>query len=349
MLVLKLHRLGRISFRAVKNTRDYLRSRSSGSWLYLSRIAAAREYAALCTLSENGFPVPQPVACSRHTVLMERIDGLPLSKVSKVGDAAALFEELMDLTERLARCGIIHGDFNEFNIMLVEEMDNIDNEDRKSTEDGDVVINPGLDTIQASDAKNVHVKPILIDFPQIISTVHPNASEYFDRDVACLKRFFSSKLKYDVDSTGPVLTELLESAKPSTENNSSLRLDIVIEAAGFNLKKVQAMNQEQKAHEMCQMTSGGPPETASDVTISNQTQEMYLKDDKANDIFFNEVSHSANNTLSDAHDTMETENVAIQSDGGIAAAPVSHSSSILSLSPRQHSKSSAKMKTGWAI
>ncbi len=44
MLALKLHRLGRTSFRAVKSKRDYLRDRSSASfsWLYLSRLAALK-------------------------------------------------------------------------------------------------------------------------------------------------------------------------------------------------------------------------------------------------------------------------------------------------------------------
>lgn len=45
ILVMKLHRLGRVSFRAVKSKRDYLCHRSSYSWLYLSRLAALKEYA----------------------------------------------------------------------------------------------------------------------------------------------------------------------------------------------------------------------------------------------------------------------------------------------------------------
>jgi hypothetical protein len=36
-IVLKLHRLGRISFRSVRKNRDYLRHRQSANWLYMSR------------------------------------------------------------------------------------------------------------------------------------------------------------------------------------------------------------------------------------------------------------------------------------------------------------------------
>jgi len=46
----------------------------------------------------------------------------------------------MDLIVRLAQYGLIHGDFNEFNIMITDDD-----------------------------------KPILIDFPQMISTSHANA------------------------------------------------------------------------------------------------------------------------------------------------------------------------------
>jgi len=42
IFALKLHRLGRTSFRAVKSKRDYLGKRSSFSWLYLSRLAALK-------------------------------------------------------------------------------------------------------------------------------------------------------------------------------------------------------------------------------------------------------------------------------------------------------------------
>lgn len=42
---LKLHRLGRTSFRNLKNKRDYHKHRHKMSWLYLSRLSAMKEYA----------------------------------------------------------------------------------------------------------------------------------------------------------------------------------------------------------------------------------------------------------------------------------------------------------------
>jgi RIO kinase 2 len=60
--------------------------------------------------------------------------------VYEVADVESLYDELMDLIVRLGNHGVIHGDFNEFNLMITNEG-----------------------------------KPILIDFPQMMSTSHPNA------------------------------------------------------------------------------------------------------------------------------------------------------------------------------
>ena len=84
-----INSLGRISFRTVKQNRDYLRGRKSASWMYLSRLAAQKEFAFMKVLFpinpfnkqvlyENGFPVPQPIEQNRHQVVMEFIDAFPL-------------------------------------------------------------------------------------------------------------------------------------------------------------------------------------------------------------------------------------------------------------------------------
>lgn len=39
------HSLGRVSFRAIKEKRDYLGRRKSASWMYMSRLAAQKEWA----------------------------------------------------------------------------------------------------------------------------------------------------------------------------------------------------------------------------------------------------------------------------------------------------------------
>lgn len=161
-LCLKLHRLGRICFRNVKEKRDYHGKRHKMSWLYLSRISATREFAYMKALYDRGFPVPEPIDFNRHCVVMELVDGYPLTNICEVGNVEALYDDLMNLIVRLGNSGVIHGDFNEFNVMITDDQ-----------------------------------KPILIDFPQMVSTSHPNAEMYFDRDVQGVRDLFRKKFGYE--------------------------------------------------------------------------------------------------------------------------------------------------------
>lgn len=77
-LCLKLHRLGRTCFRNVKEKRDYHKKRKSMSWLYLSRVSAAREFAYMKVLGDRGFPVPKAIDFNRHCIIMDLIEGGPL-------------------------------------------------------------------------------------------------------------------------------------------------------------------------------------------------------------------------------------------------------------------------------
>jgi RIO kinase 2 len=72
-LCLKLHRLGRICFRNLKEKRDYHKHRNKASWLYLSRISATKEFAYMTALKNRGFRVPKPIDFNRHCVIMEII------------------------------------------------------------------------------------------------------------------------------------------------------------------------------------------------------------------------------------------------------------------------------------
>ncbi|PSN61914.1 RIO1-domain-containing protein [Corynespora cassiicola Philippines] len=212
-LVLKLHRLGRISFRTVKANRDYLRNRSSASWMYMSRLAALKEFEFMKALRREGYPVPEPVGQNRHTVIMSLVDAFPMRQISSVADPASLYAELLALIVRLAQLGLIHGDFNEFNILIEE----------KEEADGKITL-----------------IPTVIDFPQMVSISHPNAEYYFDRDVACIKRFFDRKFGFTSDEPGPFF-------KDSTKILLK-RLDVEVEASGFNKKMAKELDAYMKEH-----------------------------------------------------------------------------------------------------
>ncbi|KAI9278879.1 RIO1 family-domain-containing protein [Phascolomyces articulosus] len=206
-LVLKLQRLGRVSFRTIKSKRDYLQKRKSASWMYMSRLAAMKEFAFMKVLYENDFPVPEPVDISRHCVVMELIDAFPLRQVDEVGDPGKLYSDLMALIVRLAQHGLIHGDFNEFNILI------------KSNGD-----------------------PVLIDFPQMVSTSHPNAEYYFNRDVECIRTFFRRRFGY----------ESILYPKFKLDVNREFDLDVQVAASGFSKKmqdELEAYQEEVKEQE----------------------------------------------------------------------------------------------------
>lgn len=222
--ILKIHRLGRISFRSVKNNRDYLRNRSTGSWMYMSRLAAMKEYAFMKALQENGFSVPEPIAQNRHTVVMGLVDAFPLRQISRVPDPASLYSELMDMILRLARFGLIHGDFNEFNILIKEEEDPDAKGKAPAMADDD-------------DSEILRLVPVLIDFPQMVSVDHPNAEMYFDRDVNCIKRYFQRKFHFVSDVPGPFFTD----AKKQLRENAGKRLDVEVEASGFSRKMAREL------------------------------------------------------------------------------------------------------------
>ena len=158
----------------------------------MSRLAAVKEFAFLTALFENGFPVPRPVAQSRHTLVMELIEGLPLRQVQEVPHPERLYGELIDLILKLAGVGLIHGDFNEFNILIRE--DTLPSNSQES---------PSL----SLSAPTTKLTPILIDFPQMLSIDHANAEMYFDRDVACIKRFFQRRFHFTSDEPGPFFAD----------------------------------------------------------------------------------------------------------------------------------------------
>ncbi|EEB13949.1 serine/threonine-protein kinase RIO2, putative [Pediculus humanus corporis] len=187
---LKLHRLGRTCFRNVKEKRDYHKHRKTASWIYLSRISATKEYAYMQALYGRGLPVPRPVDFNRHCVVMELVNGRPLSQLHDVPNVEELYDDLMNLIIKFGNLGVIHGDFNEFNIMITDEG-----------------------------------KPIIIDFPQMISTLHPEAETYFNRDVDCIKHFFRRRFNYE--------SYLCPSFKDVLREDT---LDVEVSASGFTKK-----------------------------------------------------------------------------------------------------------------
>ncbi|CAL4946242.1 unnamed protein product [Urochloa decumbens] len=200
VLAMKLHRLGRTSFRAVKSKRDYLRHRRSFNWLYLSRLAALKEFAFMKALGDHGFPVPTAVDCNRHCVIMSLVQGYPLVQVKELQNPDDVFDTILGLIVRLAEHGLLHCDFNEFNIMI--------DDDEKIT---------------------------VIDFPQMVSVSHRNAQMFFDRDIECIYKFFNKRFNLKSEKN-----EEQEESDSDDEGNSRPSFLSVKKAAGSLDKELAA-------------------------------------------------------------------------------------------------------------
>lgn len=164
-VAVKLHRLGRISFRQVKKKRTYVGKRRHISWLYEARLAAEREYTALTLLHPIGVAVPKPISWNRHVVVMSIIEGIPLYECPELDSPREVFNEIIDNIKRAFKdAGIVHGDLSEYNVVIQE---------------GDRVL--------------------IIDWPQWVPSIHPSAPLLLKRDILILSKFFRRKYKVDLN------------------------------------------------------------------------------------------------------------------------------------------------------
>ena len=283
-VVLKIHRLGRTSFRDVKNKRDYFmvnaapKHRRGGnafreqpnSWLFLSRISALKEYAFMKSLHQVQYPTPTPIGHNRHIVVMGLVRGVPLYQIhaSRVSPAQAesIFQQSTELATRLANHGLVHCDLNEFNLMV--DLSGIQNSIADHSDVGEHYVRHSGMSVMTKGALSAHgplqkhhmdgtgefvteeppqplellengePKPTvtLIDFPQMVSTRHPNAQELYERDMACLKRFFTKKLKctpaHGWDDLIPQWQDYVQD--DTLASRAQIRLDEELKASGFS-------------------------------------------------------------------------------------------------------------------
>ncbi|KAG5452494.1 Serine/threonine-protein kinase RIO2 [Clonorchis sinensis] len=227
-VVVKFHRLGRTSFRKVKEKREYHQHRKACSWLYLDRLASSREFLMMKALHSHHVAVPQPLAHNRNAVVMSYVaDSCPLSRVVpsvlRVLEgllAKELYSQAREMLQKIASLGLIHGDFNEFNLMVVGL--------------GDVE----LDAV--TEDTPLTVKLVLIDFPQMISRAHPTAETIYRRDAEGIVSFFSRFFEIPEEDLPLSLSEITRTAY----------LDVEVKAPGFPSKKFQRRGRTRDDHQV---------------------------------------------------------------------------------------------------
>jgi len=267
----------------------------SDSWLFLSRKSALKEFAFMKALYNVEYPTPTPLGHNRHVVAMSLVRGIPLYQVRPQNlspeQAASIFHQAADLAVRLAKHGLVHCDLNEFNLLV--DMSGIQQTAMSQEHDPYVrhsglsvaaESNPGMlsargpwepEQLQPIDSEvdagsnpeepnkpvelleNGEPKPIvtLIDFPQMVSTQHPNAKELYERDTACLYKFFSHKLQFQIPdaereklyltwesiqqvlqamTTTPSQPDLDDTESVCLASKAQLRLDQELQASGYS-------------------------------------------------------------------------------------------------------------------
>lgn len=263
--VMKIHRLGRTSFTTVRNKRDYLKKNSKNgvNWMYLSRLAANKEYQFMTMLYSKGFIVPEPFDNSRHVIIMGLVKGFTMTRLRKHQNIPKLYSDLMKFIVKLGNSGLIHCDFNEFNIMIKDEIDPNDPND---------------------------LGFVVIDFPQCISIQHPEADFYFKRDVDCIRRFFKKKLKYEPATNTGMLDEdgFGDGYKyPYPEFHRDIKrtdnLDELLQASGYSKKHPGDRDLEEAVETMRNAEYNSDDESAtinSDEETDNEDEEEYYYSDE---------------------------------------------------------------------
>ena len=159
-VAVKFHRLGRTSFKQTKRKRGYVTKYTyTPTWHQQSIMAAKKEHKALKILYPRGVAVPKPIAQNAHTLVMSMIEGAELYHYQELLNPQAVQKEVLaNVRKAYWDAHIVHADLSPYNIIL-----------------------------QPSE----HI--LIIDWPQYVTTEHPNIQQLLKRDLQNVLRYFQRK------------------------------------------------------------------------------------------------------------------------------------------------------------
>jgi RIO kinase 2 len=172
----KFFRIGRISFREATKKRSFALKEQSYThhWLLVNISAAKKEVDVLQRLKVTGTSIPLALYRAMHCIAMNRINGVRLVNVKELEHPDMVLQNILLSIGIAYKNHIIHSDLSEFNVLV----------------------------------GGAPPYAWIIDWPQAVSTDHPNAQHLIKRDISNIVRFFNRRFAVG-KNLGDALNEVL--------------------------------------------------------------------------------------------------------------------------------------------
>lgn len=158
-LAIKIYRIETSNFKAMQNylIGDIRFDKTKSSKRSIVETWCKKEYRNLCEAMDAGVKVPYPIKAEKNVLIMGFVgnkEGVPypLLKNVKPKNPEKLIKILTKYVEKLWKNGLVHGDLNEYNIIMEKDV------------------------------------PIVIDIGQAMQTRHPIALELLQRDLRSIEK-----------------------------------------------------------------------------------------------------------------------------------------------------------------
>jgi RIO kinase 1 len=154
--------------------------------LEMIKLWTKKEFRNLEDLTRAKVRVPLPIASNRNCLLMEFVgkkgEAAPRAKEKPFEDMNTAYDTLCTYIARMFNAKLVHSDLSEYNILNNDE------------------------------------ELVIIDAGQAVTTMHPKAREYYERDILNLSKYFAKHgVKTDYDTMYAGVKKEAEKIKKKSE------------------------------------------------------------------------------------------------------------------------------------
>jgi len=150
--------------------------------LEIVKLWTKKEFRNLEDFTKAKIRVPLPIGTSRNCLLMEFIgkngEAAPRAKEKPFTDMHAAYEKMCEYIAKMINAKLVHSDLSEYNILNNDE------------------------------------ELVIIDVGQAVTTMHPNAKTFFERDITNMAKWFSkNKVETDYDKMHADVKQIADKMK----------------------------------------------------------------------------------------------------------------------------------------